>query len=139
MTPRPSRRAVQRSENVLERFKLGLAALKHLEVNFAPSGMSTDSVEPIECPLIVGIAGHVSAMQLGLQPRVRFYGSSLSEMLNGMVDTIQIDVSHVVSPTCYITGSPKASPVRHGTHCPGGGCQSSTLLPSGSMTQPNFP
>ena len=24
-------------------------------------------------------------------------------------------------------------------HCPGGGCQSSTLLPSGSMTQPNFP
>ena len=28
---------------------------------------------------------------------------------------------------------------RHGTHCPGGGYQSSTLLPSGSMTQPNFP
>jgi hypothetical protein len=27
----------------------------------------------------------------------------------------------------------------YGTHCPGGGCQSSTLLPSGSMTQPNFP
>ena len=24
-------------------------------------------------------------------------------------------------------------------YCPGGGCQSSTLLPSGSMTQPNFP
>jgi len=24
-------------------------------------------------------------------------------------------------------------------HCPAGGCQSSTLLPSGSMTQPNFP
>src|SRR5437667_11380763 len=24
-------------------------------------------------------------------------------------------------------------------HCPCGGCQSSTLLPSGSMTHPNFP
>jgi hypothetical protein len=24
-------------------------------------------------------------------------------------------------------------------HCPSGGCQSSTLLPSGSMTHPNFP
>jgi hypothetical protein len=24
-------------------------------------------------------------------------------------------------------------------HCPAGGCQSSTLLPSGSMTQANFP
>ena len=26
-----------------------------------------------------------------------------------------------------------------GPHGPGGGCHSSTLLPSGSMTQPNFP
>ncbi len=25
------------------------------------------------------------------------------------------------------------------SYCPSGGCQSSTLLPSGSMTQPNFP
>ena len=24
-------------------------------------------------------------------------------------------------------------------HCPGGGCQSSILFPSGSITQPNFP
>lgn len=53
-------------------------------------------------------------------------------------------------PNVLHHGSPKASLVhvrvrrrhldfRHGTHCPGGGCQSSTLLPSGSMTQPNFP
>ena len=27
----------------------------------------------------------------------------------------------------------------HALHCPSGGCQSSTLFPSGSMTQPNFP
>src|SRR5258707_43109 len=27
----------------------------------------------------------------------------------------------------------------HGGYCPAGGCQSSTLLPSGSMTHPNFP
>src|SRR5712691_10769076 len=27
----------------------------------------------------------------------------------------------------------------HEGHCPAGGCQSSTLLPSGSMTHPNFP
>src|SRR5436190_7852167 len=27
----------------------------------------------------------------------------------------------------------------HEGYCPGGGCQSSTLLPSGSMTHPNFP
>ena len=102
---------MQRSENVIERFKLGLAALKNPEVDFPPSGISTDSVEPIECPLIVGIAGHVSAMQLGLQPRVRFYGSSLSEKLKGMVDsdTIQIDVIHVVSPTTGLTRRPSSS------------------------------
>src|SRR6185437_16128983 len=28
---------------------------------------------------------------------------------------------------------------RENVHCPAGGCQSSTLLPSGSMTHPNFP
>lgn len=28
---------------------------------------------------------------------------------------------------------------RFRAYCPGGGCQSSTLFPSGSMTQPNFP
>jgi hypothetical protein len=30
-------------------------------------------------------------------------------------------------------------PTHYVTHCPSGGCHSSTLLPSGSMTQPNFP
>ena len=31
------------------------------------------------------------------------------------------------------------SPDTVNAHCPAGGCKSSTLLPSGSMTQPNFP
>lgn len=57
----------------------------------------------------------------------------------------------VIRRTCAATSLPKARPVQrgvqrrlvharpYGTHWPSGGCQSSTLLPSGSMTQPNLP
>ena len=38
---------------------------------------------------------------------------------------------------CAKDGSPRFNTIS--THCPAGGCQSSILLPSGSMTHPNFP
>lgn len=45
--------------------------------------------------------------------------------------------------TCRALSAPPARrrrlAFRHEAHCPGGGCQSSTLFPSGSITQPNFP
>jgi hypothetical protein len=40
---------------------------------------------------------------------------------------------------CWTQLRPGPGTIGHGGHCPGGGCHSSTLLPSGSMTHPNFP
>jgi len=36
-------------------------------------------------------------------------------------------------------GAKRTSIAQRACHCPTGGCHSSTLLPSGSRTQPNFP
>jgi hypothetical protein len=69
-------------------------------------------------------------------------------------DARRIDVQKTQSPsrlTLLVTGLPKAGPVDQRVrpqiavagcnlaHWPAGGCQSSTLFPSGSMTQANFP
>jgi hypothetical protein len=104
------------------RVKLNLAARVPADVG---TGLISSTTPQLTAP-------DFAAVMSGLSPSRLYGASSVSLVMRPASRSPSRSAADSIDIGVRVLQRPRG-------HCPGGGCQSSTLLPSGSMTQPNFP